>query len=172
MVIQLAKKVLGLRVVATASREESRNQSLRLGADVVISHREALQPQLQAQGIDGVDLIFSANDLEPYLEQYAAIIKPLGKIIQITNVQENVDLSKFFFKRVSIIFEFMFSRSMFDVEPERQGAILEEVARLVDNGTVLPIASLELPLSLENLRHAHELQASGSTIGKIVLTLD
>jgi NADPH2:quinone reductase len=104
------------------------------------------------------------------LQQFSVIIKPLGKIIQIIGVSGNVDLNALFYKRVNIVFELMFTRTMFNVEPERQGAILQEVARLVDNGTLLPLISLELPLSLDNLRRAHEMQEAGSTIGKVVLT--
>jgi NADPH:quinone reductase-like Zn-dependent oxidoreductase len=63
MAIQLAKKLLGLRVVAAASKPASAERALRLGADVVINHKEALQPQLQAHGIDGVHIIFSTHEL-------------------------------------------------------------------------------------------------------------
>ncbi len=39
-VIQLAKKLLGLTVIATASRPETIAASLELGADYTINHRE------------------------------------------------------------------------------------------------------------------------------------
>jgi len=39
-VIQLAKQLLGLHVIATASRPESVQAAKNLGADTVINHRE------------------------------------------------------------------------------------------------------------------------------------
>ena len=54
LVIQLAKKLAGLTVIATASRPESQAAVLALGADVVINHRSSAGPlkeQLEAKGI-------------------------------------------------------------------------------------------------------------------------
>merc|ERR1719463_490731 len=68
-VIQFAKAA-GLRVIATASREESREACLALGADYVINHREPLKPQLEKLGMNDVNFIFDAVDLKAYGEQY------------------------------------------------------------------------------------------------------
>ncbi len=57
-----AKQLLGLYVIATASRPESSAACTALGADLVINHREPLQAQLKAAGIDGVDYIYNAFD--------------------------------------------------------------------------------------------------------------
>merc|ERR1712196_426599 len=43
--IQLAKHVFNLKVVATASREDSANWCKQLGADVVISHHGNMKEQ-------------------------------------------------------------------------------------------------------------------------------
>ncbi len=55
-VIQLAKQLLGLTVIATASRAESRDACLALGADFVVNHRDPFKPQLAAIGIPQVGL--------------------------------------------------------------------------------------------------------------------
>ncbi|KAL4468867.1 hypothetical protein ABPG72_008794 [Tetrahymena utriculariae] len=47
MVIQIAKKLLGLTVIATASREESKRFCIEMGADYVINHSQALAEELK-----------------------------------------------------------------------------------------------------------------------------
>merc|ERR1712087_282853 len=79
--IQLAKKVGGLFVIATASRPESAKKAIELGADLVINHREPLQPQLEKAGVDGVDYVYDGYGLATYAPQYAEIIKPFGQIV-------------------------------------------------------------------------------------------
>merc|ERR1712178_412495 len=81
--IQLAKKVGGLFVIATASRPASAKKSTELGADLVINHREPLMPQLAAVGIDGVDYIYDGYGLHVYAPQYVEILKPFGQILTI-----------------------------------------------------------------------------------------
>merc|ERR1719428_2509348 len=61
--IQLAKKVGGLFVVASASRPESAAKAKELGADLVINHREPLLPQLKDAEVDGVDYIYDGYGL-------------------------------------------------------------------------------------------------------------
>lgn len=60
-VIQLAKKIAGLTVIATASRPESEAACTELGADFVINHRNPLKEQLEAKGIEGVDYIYNVR---------------------------------------------------------------------------------------------------------------
>lgn len=54
-VIQLASKLLGLKVVATASRDKTIEYCKKMGATYVINHRENLKTELNNIGISGVD---------------------------------------------------------------------------------------------------------------------
>lgn len=65
----------------------------------------------------------------------------------------------------------MFTRSMFATpDIESQAELLDEVARLVDAGTVRTTLSERFtPISAENLTYADALIESGRARGKIVL---
>eukprot|EP01039_Chlorochromonas_danica_P010221 gene10221-11313_t len=169
IVIQLAAKLLGLEVIATASRPESKQYCLEHGAHHVISHAEPLQPQLAALGIDGVDYIYNGHEASVYLDQFAGIIKPYGKIVNIVSTPNNVNLSQFMMKRVSISWEIMFARAIFGIDVESQHRILNHVGRLVDAGLLKATVTKELPYTLENLREAHKLLESRTMVGKAVL---
>jgi zinc-binding alcohol dehydrogenase family protein len=168
-VIQLAK-ACGLQVIATASREESRNACLALGADFVINHREPLKPQLETLGIAGVHFIYDAVDFKGYAEQFGEIIKPFGKIVSITMIGQSQDYTDVFkFKSVAVMHEFMFARAQFEDDMDHQGKILAMAAQLIDDGKLQTPVWKSLTWSLESLQEAHRLQESGKAIGKIVL---
>jgi len=169
-VIQLAK-ACGLQVIATASREESREACKALGADFVINHNEPLKPQLEKLGINGVPFIYDAVDFKGNAEQYADIILPFGKIVSVTMFAgEIVILDAFKFKAVSIMTEAMFTRSNFETDDmAHQGEILSRAAKMIDAGMLQTPIWETLPWSLDSLRKAHSLQESRKAIGKIVL---
>jgi NADPH:quinone reductase-like Zn-dependent oxidoreductase len=74
-------------------------------------------------------------------------------------------------KAISVSWEFMFTRSMFQTDDmEAQHHLLSRVADLLDAGALIPTVNHHGGvLSVENLRSAHQLQESGTAIGKTVL---
>src|SRR5678815_1086869 len=82
-----------------------------------------------------------------------------------------VELTALMQKNVSIHWEFMFTRSLFQTpDMQRQHEILEAAARLIDNGTLRTTLAESLgPINAANLRRAHQLLERGRTIGKLVL---
>jgi zinc-binding alcohol dehydrogenase family protein len=167
-IIQLAK-VLGLTVIATASRPESREACLSLGADYVINHRETLKPQLESIGINEVHFIYDAVSFEQYATQFLAIIRPFGKIVSITGAGK-ADIDAFKSKAVSYSMEFMFSRPQYEPDDiAHQSHILNTVSQMIDSGNLQTPIWKSLPWSLESLREMHRLQESGKAIGKIVM---
>src|SRR5690606_20983371 len=62
LVIQLAKKIAGLQVLATASRPESVDFVKKLGADYVIDHKKDIEKQIkEIKGLEnGVDYVYNA----------------------------------------------------------------------------------------------------------------
>lgn len=74
-------------------------------------------------------------------------------------------------KSVSVYWEFMFTRSMFETEDMmKQSELLNQVAQLIDDGQIKTTVSQVLsPINATNLIKAHQQIESGSTKGKIVL---
>jgi NADPH:quinone reductase-like Zn-dependent oxidoreductase len=64
----------------------------------------------------------------------------------------------------------MFTRGMFNAEPEKQGSILKRVAELIDAKVLQMTANIRYPW--DKLPQALALQESGKAIGKIVLTVE
>jgi len=171
--IEVAKKYLGLTVIATGSRDDSIQYVKDLGADHVINHHKPLSPQLKELGIDAVDYVFDCYGLttEKFTE-FSGLVKPLGAICS-TSPIATVNLVDIFFKSVRFAPVFMFTRpNLHNDESLRQHEILTLVSKLVDDGTFVSRETVNKKLTLENLKEALVLQASGKAIGKITLTFD
>ena len=169
--IQLAKRLAGLRVVATASRPESAQWVQELGADAVIDHTGDLAAQMRATGIPDADYVFCLTDATPYFPRFAPIIRPQGKLCMIVSMNGPVELTPLMQKSVSLHWEFMFTRSLFQTpDMQRQHEILDEAAALIDGGTLRTTLAESLgPITAANLRRAHQMLERGRTIGKLVL---
>ncbi len=171
ILVQLAKRLTKLRVVSTASRPETQEWVLRMGADKVLNHRNDLVKQLSNEQIQ-IDYIAGLTNSDTHFASYAEIIEPQGKIVLIDDPKsESIDVTRLKPKSASLIWEFMFTRSMFETnDMQVQGEILSRVAELVDEGTIRSTATNILgPLTLENLIKAHVIAESGAAIGKTVL---
>lgn len=170
ILIQLAKVLTGATVIATASRESSQQWVKTLGADYVISHAEPMQPQIDALNIGQVTHIASLNGTGEYIDSYVEMLKPFGKLGLIDD-PETFDVRKLKQKSISLHWEFMFTRSMFQTEDmHEQRNLLNQVADLIDQGFLKTTVGQHLgKINAENLRAAHEALESGSVIGKIVL---
>ena len=81
--IQLAKQVARLNVIATASREESRQWCLSLGADKVINHNEDIRQQYKHYDLSAPDYILCLNDTDSYFELMSELVAPQGMICSI-----------------------------------------------------------------------------------------
>ena len=168
--IQLLKAKTNLKVIATASREETKAWVKSLGADYVIDHTEDLNTQIKALGLDAPRYIFSTNQTHTYLPQISKLIAPQGKFGLIDD-PKSLDISEFKSKSVSVHWEFMFTRSMFNTtDIEQQSQLLHQVAELVDNHTIKTTLNQTLgKINAKNLKLAHELIETGRAKGKIVL---
>lgn len=168
--IQLARRLTGLTVIATASRPESRAWCVRLGSHHVIDHTRPLQPQLETLGFAWVDVILSLTASDRHPPELARIISPQGNLGVIDD-PKGFDFSILRGKSASVHFEFMFSRSSFGTpDIARQHEILNEIADLVDAGTLRTTMTKNLGcIDAAGLRQAHAMLETGGAIGKIVL---
>ena len=168
--IQLARAA-GLRVIASASRPESRAWVLEMGAEQVVDHRQPLAAQLQALGLDQVDAIANFSDTDAYWEQMAELVRPHGSLLVIVGNRGPLAMERLKQKSVRLCWEFMFSRSSAGGDGQlAQGRILDRLAALVEAGEIRTTLRRTLgPISAANLSAAHALLADGHTIGKIAL---
>jgi NADPH:quinone reductase-like Zn-dependent oxidoreductase len=168
--IQIAK-LAELRVIATASRSETQQWCKDLGADHVINHRNSLKTELDKIEIGQVDYIANFANTDLYWTVMAEIIAPEGAICSIVENSQPLDLNILKSKSVAFAWEFMFTKSMFNTSNMgSQGALLNEVAKLIDNKLIRTTLTEVVPkINAKNLRDVHQRIESGRTLGKIVL---
>jgi NADPH2:quinone reductase len=168
--IQLARRLTDLTVIATASRPETEQWVREMGAHHVVDHRKPLAEEVAALGIGTPGFVFSTTQTDTHLKEIAELIAPQGRFALIDD-PDVLDVNPFKRKCVSTHWEFMFARSMFDTaDIGEQGALLNEVARLVDEGTLRTTLGENMGvINAENLKRAHVLIESGRAIGKVVL---
>jgi NADPH2:quinone reductase len=168
--IQLASRHAGLTVIGTASRPESEKWVRELGAHYVIDHSKPLAPQVAALGLGAPAFVFSTTNTDTHLAEIAELIAPQGRFALIDD-PETLDVNPFKRKSVSVHWEFMFTRSMFETaDIDAQGALLNQVSALIDDGTLrTTLGDTFGTINAANLKKAHTLIESGRAKGKIVL---
>lgn len=170
ILIQLARRLTGLTVVATASRPESRKWCLDLGAHHVIDHSKPMKEQIDALKIAPVALIAALTNTDQHFAALADIIAPQGKLGLIDDPASlNVNLLKG--KAASLHWESMFTRSSFQTpDMIAQHNLLDDVASLIDNGVLRTTLDKVLgKINAANLKQAHALLEGGRSTGKLVL---
>ena len=170
ILIQIARKLTGLTVIATASRPETQQWCLSLGAHHVIDHTRPLAEQLRAIGTPEVEYITSLTATDTHFPALVDVLAPQGKIGLIDD-PKSLDATLLKRKSASLHWELMFTRSLFNT-PDllAQHHILNEVAHLVDEGVIrTTIAETLGTINASNLKKAHALIESGRARGKLVL---
>lgn len=167
---QLARQLTSLKVIGTASRPETERWVRDLGAHEVLDHSKALSEELKRVGLNAVTHVASLTQTEQHLDQLVEALKPQGKLALIDDPKA-LDVTKLKRKSLSLHWEFMYTRSMFETEDMiEQHNLLNRVAELIDAGTLKTTFGEHFgTINAENLRRAHELLESGKAKGKIVL---
>jgi len=170
MLIQLARRLTGFTVIATASRDDSAHWCRAMGAHHVIDHSLPLAQEITRLGLPPVDYVISLNQTDRHFEQIVELIAPQGKFALIDD-PEQIDVRKFKGKSVSLHWELMFTRSLFQTpDMVKQHALLDELAQLVDAGVIkTTVAERFGTINAANLKRAHALLESNTAKGKIVL---
>ncbi|MFL5591436.1 MAG: zinc-binding alcohol dehydrogenase family protein [Ktedonobacteraceae bacterium] len=155
--IQFAKHA-GCWVVTTASSSAKASQLRRLGADMVVNHREEKVGQV-VQNAHGVNLVIEL--VGTTLQDSIEACSPDGRIVLVGNLggqQATIDTQVCRLKRVHII-----GGGHLRTSRENEQHILE----LIASKAITPIIAKIMPV--EQAAEAHRLVASGELIGKIVL---
>ena len=170
--IQLAKKLTGLKVIATASRPETIEWCREMGADHVIDHRQPMAEQVKKIVPEGANYVLALTKTEDHFDEIIEAMAPEGFIGLIENLARPIDINKLKPKSLSFCWEFMFGRARpQSAKMGEQGRLLNQVAALVDAGKIRSTAVTHLGvINAENLRQAHALVESGQAIGKVILS--
>ena len=171
ILIQLARRLTGLTVLATASRPETRQWCLDLGAHAVIDHSKPLRAQIEALGLPPVALIASLTNTDTHFEALADLIAPQGHLALIDD-PATLAVSLLKRKSVALHWEFMYTRSLFQTaDMIAQHDLLNDVSALVDDGVIKTTLGDDYgKINARNLKRAHAMLESGKARGKIVLT--
>lgn len=168
--IQLARVLTDVTVIATASRPETRDWVKSLGAHHVVDHSRPLAAQVAPLPTGAPGFVFSTTQTDRHMPEIVALIAPQGHfgLIDDPAALDALPLKK---KSLSLHWELMFTRPLFGTaDMGRQGEILNDVSRLVDDGRIRTTLGRNLGLiTAANLRQAHALIESGQAKGKIVL---
>jgi NADPH2:quinone reductase len=170
ILIQLARRLTGLTVVATATRPESQKWCLDLGAHAVIDHAKPMKEQIERLRLPPVALVASLTATEQHYKAIAELMAPQGKFGLIDDPAE-FNVAAFKGKAISVHWESMFTRSSFQTwDMIGQHNLLGDVADLIDKGVLRTTLDQSFgTINAANLKRAHALLESGKSRGKIVL---
>ncbi|PZA12352.1 zinc-binding alcohol dehydrogenase family protein [Rhodopseudomonas palustris] len=171
ILIQLARRLTGLSIIATASRPETTQWCLDLGAHAVIDHSQPMKPQVDALKLPQVSLIASLTNTDQHYQQLVDILAPQGKIGLIDDPVQPINPMLLKGKSASLHWEAMFARSTFETaDMIAQHDLLDEVAGLIDSGVLRTTQDQTYgTINATNLKRAHALIESGKAKGKVVL---
>jgi NADPH2:quinone reductase len=171
MAIQLAAKVLGLRVIATASRPESRQWCEAQGAHHVIDHSTDLVAQTRALGLTQVDAVLILNAMDRHFPAASELVRPQGGICSIVEPKHPLDMALLRRKSGTLSWELMFTRSVYQTpDMIEQHRILSRLSDLIDHGVLqCPLHEDLSPLTAHQLWRAYRTLETGHAIGKVAL---
>ncbi|MCZ4089880.1 zinc-binding alcohol dehydrogenase family protein [Sinorhizobium psoraleae] len=168
--IQLLRALTNLTVIATASRPETRDWVLKLGAHQVLDHGRPLATEIEQLALGAPAFVFSTTNTDKHIGEIVKLIAPQGRFALIDDLPV-LDVMPFKRKAVSTHWEMMFARPMFKTpDMIEQHNLLNRVAELVDSGKIRTTLTETLgPINAATLRKAHQMIETGRTRGKLVL---
>ncbi len=168
--LQLLRALTDMTVIATASRPETRQWVLDMGAHHVLDHRLPLAPQVAALGLGPPGLVFCTTHTADHFPDVAELLAPQGRVGLIDDPQA-LDAAALKPKSASLHWEYMFARPVLQTpDMARQGQLLDRVASLVEAGRIRStLTEVAGRITAADLRAAHARIESGTTRGKIVL---
>jgi len=160
--IQVAKKVIGARVIATTSTPEKAAKALELGADAVINYNEEdITERARAlTGGAGVDVVVDHVGADFFSKAFSSL-RPGGRYGicgATTGVRTELHLGMLFSQQKEIHGVFMGSKED-----------MREIVALLNRGAIRPAIDRSFPLA--EAAEAHRVMEGTSFFGKLLLTL-
>ena len=157
--VQIAK-LLGAKVIATASTKEKLSKAKELGADHLINYTETdfLEEVKRITNRKLVDVVFEHIGAATW-EKSVACLPYGGRLVTCgatTGHEVGIDLRVLFYKRISLLGSTMGSKGD-----------LIRILKLVEEGRLKPVLDRTLPL--EQAREAHGLLENRQQFGNVVL---
>ncbi|MDT2612308.1 zinc-binding alcohol dehydrogenase family protein [Enterococcus dongliensis] len=166
---QLAKWA-GLTVIATASREESKDWAKKMGADYVIDHHKNLTKQVNKLGYRLLPNILILHSTDHYFDEMCDLLEPFGHLGSIVGSNKDLNLAKLKNKSGSFDWEYMFAKTDYDFAIASQGTILELLVRLLQEKKIQSTLTKILPgFSPDVFYQAHQFIEEDKMIGKLVI---
>ena len=163
--IQIAK-LLGLRIVATASTPEKREKVIELGADVAVGYDEFEEAARELTGGRGPDICLESIGGDVF-RRSLAIIPALGRLVVFgaaSREAQPIDTLKLFFRSQSVL---GFHLNGIIERPDLMISSLSTLLTWIGAGQIKIQVGHTFPLA--EIKKAHELIASRQSYGKIVL---
>ena len=158
--IQVAKNVVGARVIATTSTEEKAAKAKELGADGVInySQEDVTQRVRELTGGEGVDVVVDHVGAEHFQAAYNSLKTGgrYGNCGVTSGARAELHLGRLFTRHITVFGVFMGSKE------EMRG-----LAEMLNLGKIKPTIHQVLPL--EHAAEAHRIMEERSFFGKLVL---
>jgi NADPH2:quinone reductase len=171
--VQLARH-LGARIAVTVSDDKKAEVTRSLGAEKIINYKtqDFVQETLSWTGGKGADVVYDTVGGETYLRSLHAA-RVYGKVVSLLSTPLSLADTQLARQRnLSLCYDLMLAPQAMGLNDDRirQRKILEQGAALVDADKLTVHVSHRLPL--EQAADAHRMIEAGSTVGKIVLTMN
>ena len=159
-----------LTIIATASRQDTKQWVMDSGAHHVIDHSQPLAPQVEALGLGKPGFVFSTTQTDRHYSDIVELIAPQGRFGLIDDPL-TLDAKPLKMKSISLHWELMFTRPVFGTpDLDEQRNLLNQVADLVEAGKIRSTATeVAGKINAANLKTIHAQLESKTTRGKIVL---
>ena len=170
--VQLAHH-LGARIAVTVGDSKKAGLAHGLGAEKIINYREQdfVQETLNWTRSKGADVVFDTVGGETFLRSLNAV-RIGGKLATLLATPLSLaDTQLARLRNLSLCYELMLTPQVLKLHDERirQRRILEEGAKLVEEGGLGVLVTHRLPL--EQAAEAHRMIEQGGMVGKIILTM-
>ncbi|HEX8128956.1 MAG TPA: NADPH:quinone oxidoreductase family protein [Pyrinomonadaceae bacterium] len=163
--VQIAR-LLGLRVIGTASTREKRGRVLELGADCAVGYEEFEVASREFTGGRGPDIILDTVGGD-VLRRSLALLPPLGRLVVLglaSRAAPPIDTVKLLFRSQAVL---GFHLNAILERPALVQASIGQLFNWIGEGKIKIQVGHTLPL--REIRQAHELLAGRQSYGKVVL---
>ncbi|KAK8022030.1 quinone oxidoreductase [Apiospora rasikravindrae] len=177
---QIARRVLNLPVViTTASRPETEAFSRDVGgATHVVNHREDIVRQIRDLDLPAdvpLKYAYITSRTEQYIAPIADVLAPFGRVCSIVQAKFDMYGTQFMSKSLSFAWCWLATgayHGYVNDHEEKHHEWYEELASLLDDGTIKCHLTQRKRLTLENIREAHKATEAGKGVGKTALGVD